>query len=79
MPGSERPLSRDERASAWLRKFTHTPTTSLFRVINFELHNTPRLAVALPGTLLFGGCLAYLASQPKAQPRVDEEDDEDED
>lgn len=56
-------MSRDERATSFLRRFTAGPTSTLFRVLHLERHASPSLLVAVPGTLLMVGVLAYLAME----------------
>ena len=36
-------------------------TSSVFRVLNAEMFAKPNLKVAVPGTIIFGGCVLYLA------------------
>ena len=68
-----------DKVTDWVRKQANAPTTSLFRVMNFELSKKPSLNVAVPGTLLFIGTLAYFAAmKAQAPPRqVEQHDDDD--
>ena len=62
MCGSSEP-TRDRRLADWLRRSSAVPTQSLFRVMNFELYSKGSSAIAIPGTVLFLGCLAYMAME----------------
>jgi len=62
MSGSTEP-TRDRRLADWLRRSSAVPTQTLFRVMNFELYSKGSAAIAIPGTVLFLGCLVYMAME----------------
>lgn len=67
----------------FVRKHSAVQNTGLFRFLNFELGARPNLGVAIPGTLLFVGTLAYFGADRyingKKERTQEDADDDDED
>merc|ERR1711981_635112 len=53
-----REAAKQHRAGEGLAK-SAKDTGSVFRALNFELFAKPNLKVAVPGTIVFVGCMAY--------------------
>ena len=74
------PPPEQDRLTSFVRRSTERPTMSFFRALNFELYTRNNLSVALPGTVLFAGVVAYFALQKpspsKFSPAAEEEEDD---
>lgn len=81
MSPEEKPAQ--DKVTDFVRKQSKLGSTPIFRVLNFELGARPNLGVAIPGTLLFLGGLAYFGvdrainGKREAQPKYDDDEEDD--